>query len=149
MIVRQVIDDDPDGALPGGGPRLQYGQQVLIPNTLNHRDGAREPAYADSFVPQLWLEGRPHQLVLNHFSSGRQSCAGIELALFLGKAVLANMLSSWNWSLERPVMDFSRPLPRSFNYFRIRLRRTRVAESQVTPSTRGAGSVALHGGPGG
>jgi cytochrome P450 len=113
ILLREVIEDD-----RLEGEQLPYGIQVMLPNTLNHRDSERNPK-ADKFCPETWLHGPPNGL-FNHLSSGSQDCAGKELALFLGKAVLATMLTGGNYELANPRLAPDRPLPRSFNYFAVR-----------------------------
>jgi cytochrome P450 len=113
MIVREVIDDD-----LLCGESLPYGTQVMVPNTFHHRDTERYPS-ADRFSPESWRNGRPSSL-FNHLSSGAQQCAGQDLALFLAKAVLASLLSNYQFRLDRPHLDPGAALPLSFNYFAVR-----------------------------
>ncbi len=95
--------------------------QILILNTFNHRDGQRHD-FADTFSPELWLD-RPADYHFNHLSNGPQACAGVDLALLLGKAVLAALLADGRWILERPKLRPERPLPHMLNHFRLRFRR--------------------------
>ena len=115
MLLRQVIEDE-----TLSGEALPYNTQVLIPNTLHHRDRETYPL-ADTFAPETWANGSPHPL-FNHFGGGAQACAGRELALFLAKAVLTNLLTSGHYTLERPPLDPRRPLPRAYNYFKVYFR---------------------------
>ena len=98
MLLRQVIEDE-----TLSGEALPYNTQVLIPNTLHRRDRETYPL-ADTFAPETWANGSPHPL-FNHFGGGAQACAGRELALFLAKAVLTNLLTSGHYTLERPPLD--------------------------------------------
>jgi cytochrome P450 len=100
------------------GEAVPTGTQVLILNSFNHRDRERW-AWADSFAPEQWATGTPNPL-FNHLSSGRQVCAGKDLALFLAKAVLATLLARGRLALVGPRLDPNRPLPYAFDYFRVR-----------------------------
>jgi cytochrome P450 len=91
-------------------------EQILILNTFNHRD-AEIDVSANVFSPQRWMDGTP-QLPFNHLSSGPQVCAGKDLALFLGKAVLATLLRKHRFTLRKPSLDPKKPLPAMYNYFR-------------------------------
>ena len=50
-------------------------------------------------------------------------CAGVNLLLLIGKAVLATMLSQGRYVLLEPPLDPERPMPYAFNVFDLRLRR--------------------------
>jgi len=116
MLVREAL-----GSETVGGATIPEGRQVVIWNSANHRDRAAYPS-ADRFGPEAWANGRPSPL-FNHLSSGPQVCAGFDLLLFLGKAVLATILSQGRYVLLEPVLDPARPMPYSFNYFEVHLRR--------------------------
>ena len=116
MLVRESVTEDALGGVP-----IPAGRQVVIWNTFNHRDRAVYPL-ADRFSPELWLDGRPSRL-FNHLSSGPQVCAGVNLLLFIGKAVVATMLGQGRYVLLEPPLDPDRPLPHAFNVFDVRLRR--------------------------
>lgn len=117
MLVRETLKED-----TLGGATVAAGTQVIILNSFNHRDGERL-AFADRFTPQLWLERQEHWL-FNHMSNGPQGCAGRQLALFIAKAVLANMLMEQRYVLERPPLDASAPLPHAYNHFDLRFARS-------------------------
>ena len=114
MLVRATVAE---AALDG--ETLPSGTQVLIWNSFNHRDRERYPL-ADTFCPEAWADGRPSPL-FNHLSSGPQVCAGIDLLLFIAKAVIATILAGGRYRLERPPLDPARPLPYAYNYFDLRL----------------------------
>lgn len=116
MLVREATTDD----VLGGAP-IPAGRQVVIWNLPNHRDPIAYPL-ADTFSPEAWADGRPSPL-FNHLSSGPQVCAGVNLLLFIGKAVLATMLGQERHVLLEPPLDPSRPLPHAYNVFDVRLRR--------------------------
>jgi hypothetical protein len=101
------------------GETLPIGTQVLIWNSFNHRDRERYPL-ADTFCPEARADGRPSPL-FNHLSSGPQVCAGIDLLLFIAKAVIATILAGGRYRLVQPVLDPTRPLPYAYNYFDLRL----------------------------
>jgi cytochrome P450 len=122
------------------GQAVPVGTQVLILNSVNHRDRKRY-AWADSFAPERWAQGTPDSL-FNHLSSGRQVCAGKDLALFLAKAVLATLLASRRLVLAGPKLDPSRPMPYAYDYFNIRFEAA-ASDSRPLP----AGTVAPTGGP--
>ena len=71
-------------------------------------------------LTEAWADGRPSPL-FNHLSSGPQVCAGIDLLLFIAKAVIATILAGGRYRLERPPLDPARPLPYAYNYFDLRL----------------------------
>jgi cytochrome P450 len=118
MLVRESVA--PDRLV---GAAIPVGSQVLIWNSFNHRDRTAYPA-ADKFRPEAWADGRPSTL-FNHLSSGPQICAGIDLLLFISKAVCAPMLSSGRYRLMKPRLDPDRPLPYAYNYFDVRFARDR------------------------
>lgn len=102
------------------GAAVPPGSQVLISNTFNHRDGGRleDP---DRFRPEAWTESdRGEDWTLNHFSHGPQGCPGAGLALFIGKATVARLLSARRVELIDPELDPDRPLPHMLDFFRLR-----------------------------
>jgi cytochrome P450 len=94
------------------GERLEEGTQVMLLNVFNHRDPDHVED-ADRMVPERWTEARDYRF--NHLSNGSQDCPGGALVLLLGKAVLAQMLSRYALSLERPKLGSS--LPHSFDFY--------------------------------
>lgn len=103
------------------GVRLPAGTQVLILNLFHHRDADAHP-FADSFAPEVWAERGPDPH-FNHFSNGPQVCAGVDLSLFLAKAVLATLLEGNRYTLLAPRLDPGRPLPYMLGLSRLRLRK--------------------------
>ena len=94
--------------------------QVLISNTFNHRDPERHE-FANRFAPEAWTEGdAAEDWSFNHFSHGPQGCPGAGLALFIGKGVLANLLSQRRISLLAPQLDPDKPLPHMLDFFSLR-----------------------------
>jgi cytochrome P450 len=116
MLARKtLIEDELCGTL------IPAKTQVIILNTFNHRD-AETLYFADSFKPELWLE-RKADYHFNHLSNGTQVCTGKNLALFIGTAVLAELLRQGRYKLCRPALNSARPLPHSFNEFQTKLER--------------------------
>jgi cytochrome P450 len=116
MLSRETIDE-----VEWNGEALPAGTQVLIINSFHHRD--REVLeFADRFYPEAWTKGAASQdWTLNQFSHGPQGCPGAGLALFLGKSVLAALLSRRRPLPLRPTLDPDRPLPHMLDFFRVRL----------------------------
>jgi len=112
---KTLIEDQLCGAL------IPAKTQVIILNTFNHRD-VETHYFADSFKPELWLE-RKADYHFNHLSNGTQVCAGKNLALFIGTAVLAEFLRQGRYKLCRPALNSAHPLPHSFNEFQTKLER--------------------------
>jgi cytochrome P450 len=125
VLVREALTPDTLGSLGSlgslGGVPVAPGQQVLIHNGFQHRD--RESYHlADVFSPESWPEAWADYR-FNHLSHGPQVCAGVGLALLLGKAVLAALLSRERYVLLKPALDPSRPLPHAYDYFALTLER--------------------------
>jgi cytochrome P450 len=120
MLVREVLVDD-----TLGGETIPAGTQVVIHNGFNHRnpDAVPEP---DQFLPERWIPPRKDYR-FNHMSNGTQSCVGRKLALFLGKAVLAELLSAGGLRLVAPALVPDRPIPHGVDTYGIRLDRARGA----------------------
>jgi cytochrome P450 len=116
MLVREALAAD-----TLDGVTVPAGRQVVIWNSVNHRDRRSYPL-ADTFAPEAWADGRPSPL-FNHLSSGPQVCAGVNLLLFIGKAVIATMLGHGRYVLLEPPLDPARPMPYAYNVFDVRVRR--------------------------
>jgi cytochrome P450 len=102
------------------GVWVDKGTQVLISNTFNHRDPERHD-FADRFAPDEWTEGEAAEdWSFNHFSHGPQGCPGAHIALFVGKGLLAHLLTKRRIDLTEPSLDPSRPLPHMLDVFRTR-----------------------------
>jgi cytochrome P450 len=112
VLVRETLVQD-----RLGGATIPPATQVLIWNSFNHRDHERYPL-ADTFSPEAWESGRPNPL-LNHLSSGPQICAGVDLLLFIAKAVVATLLNQHRYVLVRPALRPDRPMPYAYNYFEV------------------------------
>jgi cytochrome P450 len=107
------------------GATVPAGTQILISNTFNHRNRSSHD-FADRFAPEAWTEGDAGQdWSFNHFSHGPQGCPGTWLAVFLGKAVLATVLSRREVILLGPSLDPGRTLPHMLDFFALRFRLTR------------------------
>jgi len=115
LLIRRTLEDDYiDGA------RVERGTQVLINNAFNHRDAESYP-FADRLAPEIWLEGEARNYAFNHLSGGPQECAGRDTALFIAKAFLASLLGEARYALVGPPLDAARPLPHTYNYFKLKL----------------------------
>jgi cytochrome P450 len=102
------------------GTAVPAESQVLISNTFNHRDPERHD-FANRFEPEAWTEGDAGEdWSFNHFSHGPQGCPGAGLALFIGKGVLANLLSRRRIRLFEPNLDPDKPLPHMLDFFSLR-----------------------------
>lgn len=113
LLSREALRDDSiDGAT------VPAGSQVIIPNTFLHRDLSAFPE-ADTFSPDRWLAGDDYGARFQHLSSGPQGCAGVHIAVFLAKAVIATLLRR-RYELLGPALDTSQPLPHAYNYFKVR-----------------------------
>ncbi|ALP53278.1 hypothetical protein Tel_08980 [Candidatus Tenderia electrophaga] len=112
-LVRETLQDDRLGGAP-----VAKGTQVLILNSFNHRD-REQLDFADRFEPQRWQQGDSINYRFNHLSNGAQVCAGKELALFMATAVLAKLLATHRFALQRPMLDRRKPLPYLYNHFKL------------------------------
>jgi len=102
------------------GAVVPAGTQILIVNTFHHRDRERI-GYADRFAPEEWTEGEAGQdWGFNHFSHGPQGCPGVNLALLVGSAVLAELLTTRTIAPHGKGLDPLRPLPHMLDYFTLR-----------------------------
>lgn len=115
MLSRETVRDvELDGA------KVPSGTQLLIVNIFNHRDRA-EHEFADRFAPEAWLDGdAADDWSFNHFSHGPQGCPGAGLALFVGQAMLANLLAQREVRLIEPKLDPGRPMPHMLDFFGLR-----------------------------
>jgi len=100
-----------------GDDEIASGSQVVAFTQYLHRDQSETPD-ADRFNPERWYGGRTDPQ-FNHMSNGKQGCAGRDLALFLGTATLANLLSR-GYVLDSPRLDLLQSIPATYNYFRLR-----------------------------
>lgn len=126
FLLREAVDQD-----TLCGHSIRTGDQVVIPNVFNHVDPTAV-ARATEWFPDRWLQdGTPPRFY--HFSDGRQSCPGADIARFIGTGVLATLIAEREFHTLRPrIMDASQ-LPAALNPFAIHLvdlRRNRVAASQ-------------------
>lgn len=112
LLVREMVQAD-----TLGGEAIPSGTQVLILSSFNHRDRQTHP-FADTFTPEIWLDGKVDYL-FNHFSNGTQVCAAKDLALFIGKAVIATLLQEHRYILKQPTLNSAGPLPHKYNYFKL------------------------------
>ena len=115
LLSRETLEDT-----TWNGISVPAGTQLLISNTFNHRDRDRH-AYADRFAPEAWTDGGAGEdWSFNHFSHGPQGCPGTGIALFVGKALLAELLTTRGVRLLQPSLDPDRRLPHMLDYFGLR-----------------------------
>jgi cytochrome P450 len=105
------------------GEQLSEGTQVMLLNVFNHRD-PEDVADPDRLHPERWAK-RERGYRFNHLSNGSQDCPGGALVLLLGKAVLAQILETFELSLERPALQGDAPLPKMLDFFDICFRARR------------------------
>jgi cytochrome P450 len=101
------------------GHRVREGAQVVIHNGFNHRNVETVPE-PDRFRPERWEPG-VWDYRFNPMSNGPQVCAGRELVLFLGKAVLGRLFVAHGWTLTAPSLAADRPVPHAFDHSALRL----------------------------
>jgi cytochrome P450 len=101
------------------GAKLPAGKQALIYNVFNHRNRERV-AFADRFAPEEWVSGNAAQdWSFNFFSNGPQGCPGAGLAVILGQALLAQLLTSADVELTGARLDPGKRLPYSLDIYGI------------------------------
>lgn len=101
------------------GQRITPGDQLVIPNVLNHVDPTAIAA-ALEWYPERWLEhSQPSNFY--HLSGGAQSCAGAEIARYVGTQFLAQLVNSGEFHTRNPRIVSAQRLPASYNPFAIRL----------------------------
>lgn len=95
------------------------GSAFLIHVPAFHRD-RHSLDYADSFTPEVWLDGRAEaQRAFLPFSSGPAGCPGRNVALFVASTVLGALVGgASNIELNSsPQLSPDRPLPATLNHF--------------------------------
>ena len=103
-----------------GGEKVPAGTQILISNTFNHRDRERHD-FADRFAPEAWTEGDAEgDWSFNHLSHGPQGCPGAGLAIFVGQAMLANLLCGHKVRQANHQLDPDKPLPHMLDFFSLK-----------------------------
>jgi cytochrome P450 len=104
------------------GAVLPEGTQALIYNVFNHRNRARIP-YADKFSPGEWVSGGAGEdWSFNFFSHGPQNCPGAGISIFLGQAVMANLLNAGQLSVSGVNLDPGKPLPHGVDLYGLTVR---------------------------
>ena len=115
MLSRELLAD-----ATLGGTTIPAGTQVLIVNTYMHRERDRH-AEADRFHPDAWVSGAAGgDWAFNHLSHGPQGCPGSDLVLFVGGALLANILAAREVRETEGELDPARPLPHMLDFFALR-----------------------------
>jgi cytochrome P450 len=110
------------------GRVLPAGTALLIVTPFFHRDERTLP-YANTFTPDIWLDGRAeHAYSLVPFSSGPGACPGRDLVLFTTSTLLAALLDRFDVRPTQPNrLDPSRPMPGTLNPFTLGFRLTSQA----------------------
>lgn len=104
------------------GAVLPAGSQALIYNVFNHRNPARVP-YADRFSPAEWVSGSAGKdWSFNFFSHGPQNCPGAGISVFLGQAVMANLLNAGPLTASGVHLDPKKPLPHGVDLYALTVR---------------------------
>jgi len=101
---------------PSGGV-LPEGQQVLIYNVFNHRNRNLIP-YADRFSPGEWVSGDAgNNWSFNFFSHGPQVCPGAGLSVFIGQALLAQLVYAGATNVSGNHLNPGKPLPHGLDLY--------------------------------
>ncbi len=99
------------------GAVLPEGRQVLIYNVFNHRNRKLIP-YADRFSPGEWVSGDAgNDWSFNFFSHGPQVCPGAGLSVFLGQAVLAQLIYAGATHVSGTQLNPSKALPHGLDLY--------------------------------
>lgn len=105
---------------PGGATSVvPEGSAFLILTPPLHRDRDRFD-FADSFVPDIWIDGRADDVrTLLPFSAGPAECPGRNVALFVASTVLSAVLTSFDHleQISTPRLSPSEPLPPTLNHY--------------------------------
>ncbi|MCD0452062.1 cytochrome P450 [Actinocorallia sp. API 0066] len=112
-----------------GGDTLPGGTAVLIPATFVQRDAASLP-YADSFTPDVWLDGSAaDSWSVVPFSGGPAECPGRDLVMLTTSVFLAELVRDhvYRQTAGRRLSP-GLPLPGSFSPYRLRFAVRRLGE---------------------
>ncbi|WP_106399023.1 cytochrome P450 [Actinocorallia populi] len=103
------------------GRTMPAGTGMLIFTPFLQRDDELLP-FADSFVPDIWLDGRAREdWSIVPFSAGPGECPGRQLVLLTASRFLAALLREHDFRQRAGVrLRADRPLPRTFGPFRLR-----------------------------
>jgi len=106
---------------------LPQGSAVVIFAPFFHRDRVRLP-YADSFCPEIWLDGRAQgDPALIPFSDGPAVCPGRNLVLLLTSSILAALIEHDGFRQNsRHALDGRNALPATLNPFGLRFAVRRI-----------------------
>lgn len=104
------------------GRDLPAGTALTVLTPFFHRDERTLP-YADTFVPEIWLDGRAKaQPALVPFSDGPARCPGRDLVLFTTSTLLSDLVERFDVRPDNPTrLSPDRPLPGTLDPFSIRL----------------------------
>lgn len=103
------------------GEVVKEGTQVLIHNLFNHRNRDRLD-YADRFAPEEWQSGDAgRDWAFNFLSHGPQGCPGAGLSIFLGQALLAQLVTRSTPKMVGRAINPNKHLPYTLDIFRLRI----------------------------
>lgn len=104
------------------GVKVPEGTQVLIHNLFNHRNRERL-TYADLFNPNAWAVGKAGEdWSFNFFSHGPQGCPGAGMAIFLGTAFLARLVTTGGLIIDEGVrLNPDKPLPYALDIYGLKI----------------------------
>jgi cytochrome P450 len=111
------------------GHTLPEGTTVLVLTPFLHRDERTLP-YADTFAPDIWLDGRAQHgaVALVPFSAGPGQCPGEDLVLLTTSILLAALLDRFDIRADGTGrLDPARPLPGTLDPFTLSFRLTAQA----------------------
>ncbi|MEO6471259.1 MAG: cytochrome P450, partial [Aeromicrobium sp.] len=104
------------------GEVVKAGTQILIHNLTNHRNRDRI-AFADRFAPEEWASGdASSDWSFNFFSNGPQGCPGAGLSIFLGQALLAQLVTKSSPKVIGSGLNPGKPLPYSLDIYRLKVK---------------------------
>lgn len=104
------------------GRTLPAGTALAVLTPFFHRDRRTLP-YADTFVPEIWLDGRAAaQPALVPFSAGPARCPGEDLVLCTTSTLLAELCGRFDVRLANPAqLSPERSLPGTLDPFAVTL----------------------------
>jgi cytochrome P450 len=105
------------------GAVMPAGTGVLIHVPFLHRDGERLPL-ADTFAPDVWLNGEAADWPLIPFGGGPGECPARNLVLLLASTTLAALLARHAFELPEGRALDTDSLPATFDQFSLQLKTT-------------------------
>ncbi|MEU5842083.1 cytochrome P450 [Rhodococcus sp. NPDC047139] len=120
VILRDSVEETAWSNGAGGSSTLPAGTGFVILSSAFHR--ADDLPFADSFEPEIWLDGRAERYpALVPFSAGPTVCPGRSIVLFVASTFLACLLRAADFAVVSEVKpDPARPLPATLDNFGLR-----------------------------